>query len=235
MNKFVLSTAALLLGLAVSADAQARGGRSSGGRRSYSSGRSYSSSRYHSSRSYSYRRGSGYNYRGSYGWRSSYGRGSLPKRGYNKFFSTYRGKYLSKNYRHFKYRSWYRWSRSYVFWAPSYGWCYWYPQGKCYLPLAQMDSYPPNANNVPDMPGGLPPQLPRGEPENEEAETPPSPPPPPAKALPRKRVVPLPKKVLPDDADEQELPPPAVKIKPKKGAPVRPKEVVPKMPPAEDD
>ena len=58
----------------------------------------------------------------------------------------------------------------YCYWAPSYHcycfWCptdacwfYWYAPWNCYLPYSQMTSYPPPANVVPKVPGGLPPLI----------------------------------------------------------------------------
>ena len=63
----------------------------------------------------------------------------------------------------FRYRCWCPSCDTYIFWYPTDNcWYYWCASQGCYLPYAQITIYPPQANVVPQIPGGLPPVVPGG-------------------------------------------------------------------------
>lgn len=75
----------------------------------------------------------------------------------------HRVRFLRSNFRDFRYCCWYPSCDTYLFWYPSDDcWYYWCASRGCYLPYDQITVYPPQANVIPQVPGGLPPLLPGG-------------------------------------------------------------------------
>ncbi len=63
----------------------------------------------------------------------------------------------------FRYRCWCPSCDTYIFWYPSDDcWYYWCASQDRYLPYDQITNYPPDANVIPQVPGGLPPVVPGG-------------------------------------------------------------------------
>ena len=70
----------------------------------------------------------------------------------------HRDRLLSQDCRDFRYCCWLPHRQCYCFWCPPDDcWYYWYAPSDCYLSYDQIQSYPPQANVVPTIPGGLPP------------------------------------------------------------------------------
>ena len=85
-----------------------------------------------------------------------------------------KGKVLARGHRGFGYRNWNRRYGCHLLWCgPDACWYYYYPTGDCYLPFADIASYPPGGDEAPEPEGGLPPVVPGG------ADRPSTPPPPP--------------------------------------------------------